>query len=161
MVNTELLQKVYLFKDFTAKDQEKIKFICEKSKYGSGHTIFREGEKAGCMYLVEIGSIRIIRNAEELVMFGRGEIFGEIPFFDGGPRQGTAIATEDSHLIEIPYKKLSGLLEESPSMAVAFYSSAARLASKKLRFYVDRLSQVQEVVHKQHRQHDRPMKEGR
>ena len=149
MIRTELLKEVNFFKGFKPEDLELLKGICEKKKVGASHTVFREGEKAGSMFLVELGSVRIIKNIEDVVIFARGDIFGEVPFFDNGLRQGTAVALEDSHLVEIPYRDLTRLLEHHPSMAVGFYSAAARFTSKKLRFYIDRLSHVQEIAHSQ------------
>src|SRR5689334_20836027 len=111
MIRAELLKDVYFFKRFKPEDLDLVKDICERKKYGASHTVFREGEEASTFYLVELGSVRIIKNVEDVVIFGRGDTFGEVPFLDGGRRQGTAVTMEMSHLIEIPYKKLSDLME--------------------------------------------------
>ncbi len=150
MIKTELLKNLYLFKNFNPEDLEKLKSISERKCFEASQTVFRECEQADSMFVVELGSVRIIRNAEDMVVFGRGETFGEVAFLDGGVRQGTAVTLEKTHLIEIPYNALRELLKDNPSMAVEFYAAAARLTSKKLRFYIDRLTHVQEMVHAPH-----------
>ncbi len=150
MIRIELLKQVHFFKNFKTEDLDLVKEICEKRKYNASHTVYREGEEASSMFLIELGSVRIIKNAEDMVIFGKGDTFGEVSFLDGGNYQGTAVTMEESHLIEIPYKELRKLLQANPAMASGFYSEAARFVSRKLRFYIDRLSGIQQLFHSQH-----------
>lgn len=67
-----------------------------------GTTIFREGERGTCAYIIEQGSVEIStqRGDDKIALATRyaGEIFGEMAIVDDQPRSATAVALEDCEL---------------------------------------------------------------
>jgi CRP-like cAMP-binding protein len=153
MISSDLLKAVYFFQNFNAEEVNLVKNICERKPFGSYQTIFREGDKAEMIYLVEFGSVKIIKNDEDIITIGQGGTFGEVPFLDGNCRSGTAITIEDSHLIEIAYERLTELLVDNPSIALKFYTTAAQFVSKRLRTVMEDLGHVKSIFHSHHAHH--------
>lgn len=64
--------------------------------FDDGATIFREGDPAGPVYLVERGTVRISKatpgGEAVLGQVGAGGIFGEMALIDSAPRMATATA---------------------------------------------------------------------
>jgi len=70
-----------------------------------GHLVFREGEPGNVMFLVQSGSVRIWRGADDsrvdIGVVPQGGIFGEMAIFDGKPRMASATAIEETVLVQI------------------------------------------------------------
>lgn len=70
-----------------------------------GEVLFRQGEPAGCAWLVERGEV--ILQVESTAgpqpprIFGAGELIGELALLDGAPYRATAIARDDAVLLAI------------------------------------------------------------
>ena len=64
--------------------------------FDDGAIIFQEGDKAGPVYLVERGMVRISKSGKDaetvLGDVGKGGIFGEMALIDSSPRMATATA---------------------------------------------------------------------
>lgn len=83
-----------------------------------GTTIFRNGDKRHCAFLIEYGQVHIFGEDESgqpelLVSLGEGEIFGETALVDEADRTVTAICDTEVEMYVIPrnalYERLSGL----------------------------------------------------
>jgi CRP-like cAMP-binding protein len=74
-------------------------------RYRAGETIFREGEAATTMFIVQSGRIGLFREVKErrqgLGFMEKGDFFGEMSILEGLPRTNSAEAVEDAELIEI------------------------------------------------------------
>ncbi len=81
--------------------------------------LFREGDDASDLYVVDSGRIGLGRRSldgrESLIaLTERGDVFGEMPLFDDGPRSTSARALERSKVLRIPYEPVRTALDESP-----------------------------------------------
>lgn len=87
-----------------------------KEKYEKGATIFFEGDPGDAMFIVETGSVGIVKAVEggsiRLATLGGGELFGEMAIIDGGKRMASAVAEEDSVVLKIPRETLEAKLAE-------------------------------------------------
>jgi CRP/FNR family cyclic AMP-dependent transcriptional regulator len=131
-----LLKRFYLFRDAETEDLEILEARCDRRHCGRNELIFREGEPADALYLVEFGTVDIIRTTADvtvLVSVGSGGGFGEIGFFDHGPRPASARAREASHLVKIPFSALARTLEQRPTLGRVFYPNACAFLATRLR----------------------------
>lgn len=68
--------------------------ILNRKVYQAGATIFKDGDAGIDAYLIESGTVEIVRlsgNSEVvLARLGRGEIFGEMALIDDRPRMASA-----------------------------------------------------------------------
>ena len=105
-----------------------------------GDILFNEGDAGNQLYVVLDGKIKLGRSSadgrENLVaVLGPGQMFGELTFFDPGPRSATATAVTDSKLSALGHDVLGPLVEENTGVALAFLHQLA-----------ERLRRTNEVV---------------
>lgn len=85
------------------------------------HAIFAEGDTADELFVVRSGRIAIGRRSpdgrESLVaLMEAGDLFGEMPLFDGGERSASARALEASELLRLPYVLVRNALDDHPEL---------------------------------------------
>lgn len=72
--------------------------VLERRVCQEGTTIFREGDRGDCAYIVQKGRVEIVKSSggSEIVIgaVGEGGIFGEMALLDDQPRMATARAAE-------------------------------------------------------------------
>ena len=87
--------------------------------------VFREGDQGDAAYIVDLGSIAIVKTVENealrLATVNQGGMFGEMAILDGSPRMASAQALEDSTLVVVPRRAIDAKLEKSdPSLRTVF-----------------------------------------
>ncbi len=148
MTKQGLLKDFYLFRGIAANDLTAIESCAQRKQYAPAELIFREREEADAMYLVELGTVEIIKigtSVTVLVAIGSGGGFGEIAFFDPGKRPTTARAREASHLIRIPFDALTRVMAQRPSLSAVFCHNACAFLAKQLRRVLGDLSYAREL----------------
>ena len=82
--------------------------VLDRQVFHSGKVIFKEGADGNCAYLIQAGSVDIIRDTEDgIIKLGRlkpGAIFGEMALIDGSPRMATAVAVEATTVVIVKKK---------------------------------------------------------
>lgn len=72
--------------------------VLDRKVYAQGERIFREGESGSRAYIIQRGSVDIIKsiNGEDVVVgsVGPGGIFGEMALIDDEPRMASAVVTD-------------------------------------------------------------------
>lgn len=98
--------------------------VLDRRVYREGQVIFREGEQAWAAFLVESGSVDIVKNADgpspsRLATIAKGDLFGEMGLIDGSPRSASARAAEMTVLQVINEKEFHRLLTAAEPGLVA------------------------------------------
>lgn len=141
MAGGELLKEFYLLRDAVGDDltsptplRTLVETVAERCSFRPGEIVFREGDVADAMYLVEQGEVEIVK-ADATVIAKRqvGEELGEMAFFDGGRRSATARAGKICHLIRVGYESLRTVLRTRPEAAALFYRNGAAFLAERLR----------------------------
>jgi CRP-like cAMP-binding protein len=135
MDHRELLTNFYLFTDATANDLRALEAIGEPRVYIAGDMVYSEGEVADALFLIEMGTVDIMPKGKETVFvtMGSGQGFGELAFFERGPRPASAYVREPTHLLRIPFARLSQVLAERPELALLVYRNACAFFAKHIR----------------------------
>lgn len=109
--------------------------LSSEKTYIAGDLVHSEGDVADAMYLVEMGSVDIVAKGKETVFgtIGGGQAFGEISFFEPGPRPASASTRERTYLLRIPYERLAKVLAGRPELALLVYRNACAFFAKHLR----------------------------
>lgn len=113
--------------------------------FSSGSTIFAEGERGDCLYIVVDGGVRISRivpgmGEECLAILKRGEVFGEMALIDDQPRSADARTHGDGCTVfSISRTLLEEVLSMDPDAAVQFLSLLSKLLCRRLRAMNERL----------------------
>jgi CRP-like cAMP-binding protein len=92
---------------------------CPEVRYETGKTIFEEGSRSDCFYIIRSGQIEIIKNRGKpnqtlLATIPPGRVLGEIACMDDGPRTATAVAKTDVELVRVAADTLKWQLAQCP-----------------------------------------------
>ena len=105
-------------------DLEKLKSISTAKAVKKGTILIREGdtETASSMYIVLKGQVTVSKNfrqnnAVQLAKLGSGDFVGEMSLFLSESRTATAVATEDSIVLEITNNNVYEILSSNPEFA--------------------------------------------
>ena len=135
MDRRELLKNFYLFTEATANDLRALEAIGEPRVCIAGDLVYNAGQVADALFLIEMGTVDIMPLGKETVFatMGSGQGFGELAFFERGPRPASAYAREPTHFLRIPFARLSQVLAERPELALLVYRNACAFFAKHIR----------------------------
>jgi CRP/FNR family transcriptional regulator, cyclic AMP receptor protein len=91
-----------------------------------GETIFKEGDTAKELYVIQSGQVEIQLGNRLLDTLEANDLFGEMALIDGAPRSATAIAKTDVALVPMSKKDFLALVSRAPSFALDVMSMLAR-----------------------------------
>lgn len=120
MAATSLLADVELFRDLDAAELDQIEQAADTRRLRRGDVLFREDEIAHDLFVVVDGRIAISNKSADgresmVALMERGDLFGEMPLFDGRNRSAEARALEPSEVVTIPYEPVRKLYEDRPA----------------------------------------------
>lgn len=121
VLEIELLTGVELFADLEPDELDRITGAAVAQALQRGDILFSEGDEPDTLYVVSSGRIAIANRSVDgresvISLMERGDLFGEMPLFDGRSRSAEARALEPSGLVAIPYAPLRELYEERPTL---------------------------------------------
>ena len=127
------LKKYDIFNAFSEKQLAEIGKIAEKKNYKKKAQIYKEGDRAGQIFLVTSGWVSLRKIDPEMdidISFenrGKGELFGTACFMK--PRQYTlnAICMEDSEVLAVNADKLFDLFQKDYQIGYLFLKEVAKV----------------------------------
>jgi CRP/FNR family transcriptional regulator len=127
----ELLQRVPLFSALGDEDLAQVAEVAVPRRFGSGETVFREGDSSDTCYVIRSGHARAVREHSDgrsltLAHFGPGDIFGELAMLDDERRSATIETLEPTEVVGILGPDMRRLLREHPEIAVKLISALGR-----------------------------------
>ena len=113
--------------------------MANKRKYVAGEFIFEEGETGGYAYVIDSGSVEIVKLTPNgftvLATLEQATLFGEMAIIEGGLRSAGARAKSDLIVTEIDSENFLLYLSQKPKIALNLLkklSSNLREANRKL-----------------------------
>jgi flavin-dependent dehydrogenase len=89
--------------------------------YRAGETILRQGETGDAMFIIQSGTVEVLRELDGselcLLELGNGEFFGEAAMFEDGIRTATVRALTDTRILTVDRRVLLRKVHEDPSLA--------------------------------------------
>ena len=73
----------------------------EKFKVSLGENIIKQGDVGDYLYILKEGSIRYVKDGDEIGIAGPGEVFGELALLYDCPRAATVVADTDCMLYRV------------------------------------------------------------
>lgn len=121
MVDRSLLADNELFTELGDGDLDQLADSAEERTFHRGDVLFAEHDEPRELFVVMSGRVAIsnrsIDGRESMVaLMERGDLFGEMPLFDGMNRSAEARALEESEAIAIPYEPLRSLYADNPAL---------------------------------------------
>jgi CRP-like cAMP-binding protein len=127
----QALEHAPLFSVLSPADLRALSTRFHPVRYGRGEAVFREGEPAERLFLIDSGRVKLSTastTGQELLIgvLGRGQIFGELEIIDRGTRAMNARAMEDAVLYALPSDMFWTMLENRPALARRLLELLAR-----------------------------------
>jgi CRP/FNR family transcriptional regulator len=103
----------------------------QRRRFRGGAVLWREGDPAGLLVVLEQGRVKIFRTLARgrsvmLYALGPGEVFGFLPFLDGGPYPASAQAVEATEALVMSRTELLEALRDSPQLALPLFGFLGR-----------------------------------
>lgn len=98
----------------------------ETRSFNQGDTIFKEGDAASELFVIQSGSVEIRHGNRMLDTLSGNNIFGEMALIDGAPRSATAIAATDVTVVPVTEKQFLFLVSQTPFFALMVMRVLAR-----------------------------------
>lgn len=77
-----------------------------RAAYPEDKTLFHEGDQGNAVYIIEKGSVGIVKEVDgervQLATLRAGELFGEMALIDGSPRMASAVTMEPCVIAKVP-----------------------------------------------------------
>jgi uncharacterized membrane protein len=123
MSTQAILAEVPLFSRLDDQERESLSAMLRPRLFRAGERIFSAGDRGETLYVIRSGKVRLELTTNEgecllLDQVGPGEVLGEISFLDAGPRTASAIAEEDSELLEFERGQLLMFVQQHPHAAL-------------------------------------------
>lgn len=83
-----------------------------------GEVLFKRGDPAKCLYVVDKGQLEVLEGDTVLATFGEGEIVGEMALVDGGARSATVRAKTRSVVVQVDEKEFLRMVSVTPFFAL-------------------------------------------
>jgi uncharacterized membrane protein len=131
----ELLEGVSLFEHLGEEDRVRLAEVVDMRTLAEGETLFKAGEPGDSLFVVRDGGMELyIRDTvgQKIVLshLEPGEIFGELALLDGGARTATAVASVETHLLELDRDDLLLLFQQAPTSALRLLSVMGHMTRK-------------------------------
>jgi CRP/FNR family cyclic AMP-dependent transcriptional regulator len=122
------LRAVRLFSDMTDEQVAAVLAIATEVEVPAGRTIARQGDVGNGLFLIETGTVRVVRDGQTIAVLRPGEWFGELAVLDHGLRVASVIADEPVTCLAVATWDAERLLQAEPGLALALLRTlAARL----------------------------------
>lgn len=106
---------------------------CFEENYAKNTDLFKEGNSAGDLYILEKGSVDLkVKGTVVATLSQKDEIFGWSSFVEGGKYTATAVCSTDIDVIRIAAQQLNRILSKRPEMGLIIFRRLAALFNKRL-----------------------------
>ena len=138
------LKHVTLFADLSDDALQELSSVAKKRTFRSGEVIFHRDDPGQVLYAIKEGKVKICLISPDgqeisLVVFGKGECFGEMALLDGLPRSADAIAVEKVECYTLQRSDFQNAIMKNPRIAI----QVLEVVSKRLRNTND---QVEDLI---------------
>lgn len=115
-----LLAKMPLFKDLPSSDRQQIAKVALQKAYAKGQTLYREGQAAEAVWVVQTGRVHLMRfhdggHVSTNCVMTDGELFCCLPALDQKTYPTDAVAATDTKVIRIPLAAFTQVMERQPA----------------------------------------------
>ncbi len=121
-----VLSKAQLFDALQPEQLRLLAFGAERLRFNQGRTLYREGERADCGFVVASGEIQLTRemgSEESTVRVAKpGSILGEIAMITETTRLTSAVAQTDCEVVRINRTLFGRMLSEYPQTAADIHA---------------------------------------
>src|SRR5438105_12672179 len=117
------LKQVPLFAGLADEDIRGLMALAKRRTFRSGEVIFHRDDPGQVLYMIKEGKVKICLISPDgqeisLVVFGKGEYFGDLALLDGLPRSADAIALEKVECYTLQRSDFQKAIMKNPKIAI-------------------------------------------
>lgn len=122
-IDTGLLKHLSYFEGCSPAELQCIKQYLSKKEVNKGQIVVRQGDPCDTLSLVVSGVVKVYKTSADgkqqiLHIAQKGETFGDIGIFDGGPAPASMVAITSALLYQIKKNDLHAILRKSPTVVM-------------------------------------------
>jgi CRP/FNR family cyclic AMP-dependent transcriptional regulator len=135
------------FQGFTEEEIKSIVKLMVPLAYGPGEVILKEGDTSHLFMLILDGKVKVIKKVDEennkvLAILEKGEIFGEMSFFDEGIHNASVVSHTDVQLLVLSKEDYEKFEEKNPKTAIKFLKKVIQTCSCRIRNLNEEIKQI-------------------
>ncbi|TMD61428.1 MAG: Crp/Fnr family transcriptional regulator [Chloroflexi bacterium] len=117
------LKQVPLFAGLADEDIRGLMSLAKRRTFRNGEVIFHREDPGQVLYVIKEGKVKICLVSPDgqeisLVVFGKGECFGEFALLDGLPRSADAVALEKVECYTLQRSDFHNAIMKNPKIAI-------------------------------------------
>jgi len=117
------LKQVPLFADLADEDIRELMSLAKRRTFRNNEVIFHREDPGQVLYVIKEGKVKISLISPDgqeisLVVFGKGECFGEFAILDGLPRSADAVALEKVECYTLQRSDFHNAIMRNPKIAI-------------------------------------------
>ncbi len=117
------LKQVQIFHGLSEEEIEELNAVVKKRTFRVGEVIFHRDDPGQVLYVIKEGKVKICLISPDgqeisLVVFSKGEYFGELALLDGLPRSADAIAMEKTECYTLQRSDFHKAIIKTPKIAI-------------------------------------------
>ena len=125
MNRKDFFKQLPLFAGLSSAEVELLAGDFVRREFRQEEVIFHQGDPGRVLYVIESGQVQILVHGEagqetSVILYGPGDMFGELAVIDGLPRSATAVAIEDAVVYTLSRDRLREHMRRHPQLAVNF-----------------------------------------
>jgi CRP-like cAMP-binding protein len=129
-VSVDRLMALDPFADLDHHDLTLLARWVREIRVPAGSVLVEQGDLPYDLFVIETGTVEIVRDDEVLATLGPGELVGEMAVLRGERRMATARAVDDTTAVAVAATDLAAMTEEMPEVVRAMQAlTQARAAS--------------------------------
>ncbi|HEY1721973.1 MAG TPA: cyclic nucleotide-binding domain-containing protein [Magnetospirillaceae bacterium] len=138
------VEEVSVLEDLSEADWKKILSVVETRHFRQGEELVKMGDVDDSFYILSSGSVETLipdgkGGWRALSVIPEGSVFGEIAFFDHGPRSASIRAVENGAAIRVTRKNFDHLAAWEPALARTLLVELGKVLSFRLRWLTTRV----------------------
>jgi Pyruvate phosphate dikinase, AMP/ATP-binding domain/Cyclic nucleotide-binding domain len=113
----EVIERVPLFANMSARDVEGIAALFKERRFAPGETITKEGAGGAAFFVIESGEAVVSIGGRERARLTKGDYFGEVALIDEGARSATITASSELVCHGLTYWEFRPLVQHNATIA--------------------------------------------
>ena len=120
-----LLKQVSLFSPLSGEPLARLANVAIDHMVDPGQVIFSKDDVGESLFSIVHGTVSLVSDSQPPLKLGQGQSFGELSLFDSETRVCTAVADDETSLLEIEQSAFRAVMDDTPELAWVMVSGLA------------------------------------